>query len=372
MEQEWNKHHSDRIDKRRIDGHLRSLTSTDGVIDFSSNDYLGWRHYPTHSQDVLCGSTGSRLISGNDQRMLDIERDLAVFHGSPRFLFMANGYVANIALITALCDRHTTLIIDEYVHASVHDGIRVALIKEVVKFRHNHLNDLEAKLQGIKGPKVICVESIYSMDGDEADIGRILKLCDQYDAMLIVDEAHALGVKGDEGRGLSHVWREHPRLIARLFTYGKAFCAHGAGIACHDLVFDLLVNYGRSFIYSTAPPLHQLQWVKSQYERLLLASSDLAKLHARIQNFVSRIPEQSAWKWSHNDTPIQWIMHEDTNQLKRLANVLLECGMYVKVILPPTVPSGLQRIRISLRADHSEADIDFLFQTIYKFDQANG
>lgn len=331
---------------------MRSLLSFDGCIDFWSNDYLGLAKIP-HAIE-LTGSTGSRLISGNSKAIEAIERQVATHFGSETALIFNSGYDANLGLFSSLPQKGDTIIYDEFIHASVRDGIRLSFAN-AFSFKHNDIPDLKKKLQKAQGTVFVAVESLYSMDGDLAPLLEISQLCKETNALLIVDEAHSGGVFGKEGSGLCRELGIADSVFIRLFTFGKAYGAHGAAVCCSDEVREFLINFARSFIYTTALPeamyghiLHQIEQSKPESLREQL-QANIAQFSSKVQSVLSSI-----------HSPIQIIEFDDLETCKAKAQQLQEAGFAVKAILPPTVPSGSQRLRICIHAFNTLEEIDQL------------
>jgi 8-amino-7-oxononanoate synthase len=342
----------DRIEK----GSLRSLLSFENHVDFWSNDYLGLGRI-AHPIEIS-GSTGSRLISGNSKVVEDVESKLASHFQSEAALIFNSGYDANVGLFSSLPQKGDTIIYDELVHASVRDGIRLSFANSY-SFKHNDTADLEKKLKKATGTVFVAVESLYSMDGDIAPLVALSALCIGYGALLIVDEAHSGGVFGKEGRGLCAEAGISASVFIRLFTFGKAYGAHGAVVCCSDLVRQFLVNFARSFIYTTALPealyLHLLNQVEAGKPEILRQ-----QLQTNITHFTKSI--QSTL--SASNSPIQVIEFSDLDTCKQKAHQLQQAGFAVKAILPPTVPAGSQRLRICIHAFNTEEEIDQLIHLL--------
>ncbi|MDF3029073.1 MAG: 8-amino-7-oxononanoate synthase [Fluviicola sp.] len=344
------------LQDRKEKGSLRSLLSFDKHVDFWSNDYLGLARLP-QVVDVK-GSTGSRLISGNSEVVEEVERQVAAHFQSEAALIFNSGYDANLGLFSSLPQKGDTILYDEYVHASVRDGIRLSFASSF-SFRHNDVSDLKKKLQKAEGTVFVAVESLYSMDGDLAPLLEISQLCKEYNALLIVDEAHSGGVFGVEGKGLCQELGVVDSVFIRVFTFGKAYGAHGAVVCCSDEVREFLINFARSFIYTTALPegiythiLHQLELSKTE---------DLRKqLQENIACFSGKMKSQL----SSENSPIQIIEFSDLNRCKLKAQQLQEAGFAVKAILPPTVPMGSQRLRICIHAFNTKEEIDQLISML--------
>jgi 8-amino-7-oxononanoate synthase len=340
------------LQDRKEKGSLRSLLSFDKHVDFWSNDYLGLSRL---SQSVdLKGSTGSRLISGNSQLVEDVERQVADHFHSEAALIFNSGYDANLGLFSSLPQKADTILYDEYVHASVRDGIRLSFAN-AFSFRHNDLEDLKKKLQKTAGTIFVAVESLYSMDGDLAPLMEISQLCKEFNALLIVDEAHSGGVFGEEGKGLCRESGVADSVFIRVFTFGKAYGAHGAVVCCSDEVREFLINFARSFIYTTALPEGMYTHILHQIEL-----SKTAVLREQLQENIARFCDKLKSPLSSKNSPIQIIEFSDLEICKQKAKQLQEAGFAVKAILPPTVPTGSQRLRICIHAFNTKEEIDRL------------
>ena len=265
------------LEQRKTASLYRSLQVNEGLIDFCSNDYLSFarceklkERVKSYTDEInpLTGSTGSRSISGNTAFAEQLEKIVAAFHQAEAGLIFNSGYDANIGLFSCLAKKEDTLICDELIHASIIDGCRLSYASRF-RFAHNDLEDLESKLQRSKGNIFVAVESIYSMDGDMAPLKEIAAVCKKYNANLVVDEAHATGLFGKQGRGLVSQHGLEDEVFARVHTFGKALGCHGAVILGSETLRNYLVNFARSFIFTTALPMHSLIAVKCAYEFLM-------------------------------------------------------------------------------------------------------
>ena len=355
----------EKLVKRLETNALRVLYPDVKGIDFWSNDYLGLNRSQTLISEVehlvsTCsemGGTGSRLISGNSSYIENLEYQIAQIHQTESALFYTSGYSANIGLLSALGDRSVCFIYDELSHASIRDGIRLSTAHSV-KFKHNDLADLEKKLiNHSHSHPVVLVESIYSMDGDLAELEAISLLCEKYGADLIVDEAHALGVLGVGGEGLVQKLKLENKVFARVFTYGKAMGAHGSAIVGSNELKQFLINYSRSFIYTTAPSLHQVFQIQVGYKLLKQVF-----IEDWFKEKVSCFQEQLKDVFNVLDsvTPIQGILIPSNEKISSLENDLRKEGFLVKAIKSPTVPIGSERLRICLHKYNTLADITLL------------
>ena len=245
------------LQKRISNSSLRKLSVRKNLIDFCSNDYLGFarsteifemaKQYSEESFH-LNGSSGSRLISGNTEIAENLENYLAKFHLSESALLFNSGYDANLGLFSSVLGRNDTVIFDENIHTSVKDGIRLSPAKKV-SFRHNDLVQLEAKINSAQGNIFVAIESVYSMDGDIAPLKDMAELCQKYTAKLIVDEAHSNGIYGKDGRGMCIDAEVEKKVFARVYTFGKALGCHGAVVCGSEILKEYLINFARSFIY---------------------------------------------------------------------------------------------------------------------------
>ena len=340
------------LEDRKAKGSLRSLLSFENHVDFWSNDYLGLAR--TAQSIEVKGSTGSRLISGNSVRVEEVEQQLAAHFHSEAALIFNSGYDANLGLFSSLPQKGDTILYDELVHASVRDGIRLSFAK-AFSFKHSDVTDLEKKLQKAEGTVFVAVESLYSMDGDLAPLKEISELCTKYDALLIVDEAHSGGVFGEEGKGLCHELEIPESVFIRLFTFGKAYGAHGAVVCCSGEVRQFLVNFARSFIYTTALPEAMYTHMLQQVER-----SKPDRLRAQLQENIAHFTREFQSTLSSERSPIQILEYSDLEHCTSKAQQLQDAGFAVKAILPPTVPAGSQRLRICLHAFNTKAEINQL------------
>lgn len=342
----------DKLKARKQEGTLRSLSCLDGMIDFYSNDYLGLSkqtHLLNHS---IAGSTGSRLISGNSVEAERCETFLAEYFGVESSLVFNSGYDANLGFFGSVPQKGDTIIYDQFIHASVRDGIRLSNAK-AYSFEHNSIEDLENKIQRAEGTVYVAVESLYSMDGDISPLERIAEICVKYGVYLIVDEAHAAGVFG---KGLVDKLGLSEKVFARLVTFGKAFGCHGAAILGPLALKEFLVNFARSFIYTTALPPSTYTLIQQQCS-LDFVQLQL-KLQANIRLFRSNL-ERFNFK-SDERSPIQIVTFGSILKTKQIAEIIQKKGIAVKPIYSPTVNKGAECIRICLHAFNSAEEIEEL------------
>ncbi|MEQ9468919.1 MAG: 8-amino-7-oxononanoate synthase [Ekhidna sp.] len=359
------------LEERKRQHLLRTLPLPPEGIDFYSNDSLGLAKSPKLQAAIeeelkACtqknGSTGSRLLSGNTEYAEKVEQKIANFHNAESALIYASGYTANLGLISSLSTRDTTLICDELIHASLIDGARLGYGKKV-RFRHNDLEDLREKVTSTEGQKIVIVESVYSMDGDISPLAEIAKICESNDAMLIVDEAHAMAVLGENGEGLVQKWGLENKILARIMTYGKGPGIHGAAVVGPQWLKDYQVNFSRSMIFSTAPPAHHYASIAAMYDQLSEMDQERKSLQDMIQYFVKK-REASDGNWINSHSQIQSLIIPGNEQVVRLGNKLQEAAINALPIRKPSVAEGSERIRFCLHSYNTKEEIDLLFKII--------
>jgi 8-amino-7-oxononanoate synthase len=363
------------LQKRTEEDTLRKLRSEEQLVDFCSNDYLGfsrsetlhhaiekeWNELPVHSN----GSTGSRLLAGNTAYAENLEKYIARFHEAEAGLIYNSGYDANVGLFSALGQKEATFIYDELIHASVHDGIKLSR-STAYPFRHNDLVHLEERLQISKGILYIAVESVYSMDGDSAPLAEMVALCKKYKASLIVDEAHATGITANQGKGLVQAAQLEKEVFARVHTFGKAMGCHGAIVVGSELLRKFLINFSRSFIYTTALPVHSLIGIHQSYELLQKDRLSAEQLYKNIQLFKREIAADSSIQLIASESPIQSIIISGNEEVKKCSDLLRKRGLDVRPILSPTVPKEKERLRICIHAFNTINEMDQLIAGIHE------
>jgi 8-amino-7-oxononanoate synthase len=360
----FEKHRAD-LDALAADHRLRALRPREG-LDFSSNDYLGLAD-SQELRDALAqgiaaglpaGSGGSRLLRGNHAEHEALEAHAARHYGSEAALYLATGFAANAALFATLPQRGDLVVYDALIHASAHDGMRLGRA-ECVAAAHN---DAQAfadaiaawRAQGGTGQAWIAVESLYSMDGDIAVLDALADVADRHDAILIVDEAHATGVFGPNGQGLTAGLAGRPNLIT-LHTCGKALGCEGALICAPRIVTDFIVNRGRPFIFSTAPsPL--MAWLVRQALEIVATQPER---QARLADHVRRAEALLAkLGLPPSGSQILPILIGENGRTMRIAGALQAAGFDIRGIRPPTVRQGTARLRLSITLNVDEAKID--------------
>ncbi len=347
---------------------LRRLVPRAGR-DFSSNDYLGLAADPVIAgavadaiaRGVPVGSGGSRLLRGNAPEHEALEAQAADFFGSEAALFFANGFAANAGLVACLPQRGDLIVADALVHASAHDGLKLSKAAHVFA-RHNDPQSVEDlisgwRAEGGKGRIWLLFETLYSMDGDIAPVDAFARIAARHDAMLLIDEAHATGVFGPQGRGLAAALEGQPHVVT-LHTCGKALGTEGALVTGARLVIDYLVNRARPFIFSTAPSPLMAIAVGAALDRVAAADDRRARLavlrdhagHSLCARFGLPAPQSQI---------IPIILGDDRRAMVAAA-ALQSAGFDVRGIRPPTVPAGTARLRVSLTLNVGPADVDAL------------
>lgn len=358
---------SAKLGARKQAGTLRSLMLADDLIDLNSNDYLGLARDARLKAKIeelgreigpnKVGATASRLLAGNSCFAEALETEIAQFHQAPSALLFNSGYDANVGLYSSLGQVFTTLVFDELIHASVHDGMRLSKAR-CVAFRHNDPNHLAEVLQRLHGPVLVAVESVYSMDGTLCRLAEMADVCEDFGAILSVDEAHAAGIFGPSGAGLVSALSLENRVGIRLVTYGKAFGCHGAAILGSPTLRDYLINYARPLIYSTFTAYHALLSIKAAYGLMPIIQPERDRLSYLIGHFKKRMQTLGFDGLLPSESAIQSLVIPGNEQVRKLASTLQNAGFDARPIVSPTVPKGTERIRLCLHAFNTEAEID--------------
>ncbi len=369
-----------KIEDRKLENNYRKLTLESNKKDFYSNDYLGL----SRNQDLIniidktyrsvilqnkLGSTGSRLISGNNSYFEEAENYLATIFETEATLIFNSGYVANLAVLSALPQKNDVIIYDELSHASIKDGMRLSLADRY-SFKHNNISDLEKKIQfalskpsfGTQNTLFVVSESVFSMDGDTAPLTEIATICHKYQAHFIIDEAHSTGIFGHNGSGLATTLALSNNNITRIHTFGKALGSHGACVACSALIKDFLINFARPFIYTTAMPVHNVVSILEGFKYIHLHPEIVEILFENITYFKQKLPPH--FLPIDSQSAILILAGQDIQKIKFLSQKLLESNFLAKAILSPTVKKGSERIRICIHSFNTKSEIDELVQII--------
>ena len=370
---------------------LRGLTSDCGGVDFYSNDYLGlakskelfkrsnqileelaFNNTRENSIKNINGSTGSRLLSGQNTFVESLEKKISEFHKSEDCLIMNSGYNANLSVFSSIATRHDTILYDEFIHASIRDGIRLSNARNY-SFKHNNIHDLKKRIKQASGKIFIAVESLYSMDGDLADLIQLVEISRKHGAHLIVDEAHAVGVYGETGKGLVFENNLTDKVLCRIVTFGKALGVHGACVLGSESLKQYLINKARSFIYTTSITPHTLCAISAAYDELPNADDRRLKLYSNITYFSDQSHRilgkgltnpNAETKQNIDTTQIQSLIIPGNDKVKNLARKLIENGFEVRPIVSPTVAKESERIRITLHSFNTADQIKQLINSI--------
>ena len=361
------------LDQRKANNAYRTLNPISSAVDFLSNDYLGLAKSGSllpGSEEPLqpAGSTGSRLLSGNLPIHESLESELADFHETSAALLFNSGYQANLALLSSLLTKDDTILYDAYLHASLRQSLQLTHAR-CYKFNHNDLESLDKKFNASRGQVVVVVESIYSMDGDEAPLADLVSFCNQHQCELVVDEAHATGIHGTKGQGLVQAMGLTEQVMARIHTFGKAVGTQGAVIVGSQTLKEYLVNFAKPFIYSTAPPPLLLQCIRKSYQTFPTLHQSREKVKALAQYLEEHLIEKG-WQVIPGPGPIKALIMPGNEAVKALSAHLQEAGFEVRPILAPTVPAGQERIRFCLHAYNTFEQLDTLVATLSQVETA--
>ena len=390
-----------KLQQREAHNALRKLPFSNNLIDFASNDYIGFAKSETIFEQThqllvnrnikINGATGSRLLSGNHQLYQQTEEFIAHFHQTESALIFNSGYDANIGFFASVPQRNDVILYDELCHASIRDGIQMSHAKSF-KFQHNDLENLEkiiTKLQipipiasgtnskfqtpnshlptpNFQLPTIyIVTESVFSMDGDTPNLAQLVQLAEKHNAYVVVDEAHALGVFGIQGEGVVQSLGLQNKVFARIMTFGKGLGCHGAAILGSAELKSYIVNFARSFIYTTGLSPHSVATILMAYQQLASEKKAIEKLRENILHFnqeKNRLGLKPLFVYSkpacrQAGSAIQCAIIPGNERVKTIASQLQEKGFDVKPILSPTVPEGQERLRFCLHSYNTEAQI---------------
>lgn len=376
-----------KLDELKQQGNLRQFTTNiqDGrniqinqqsMLNLSSNDYLGLASNlhlreqffdETPNEHRIMSSSSSRLLTGNFPEYEQLENSLSdAFHGRAALLFNS-GYHMNIGILPALSDSKTLILADKLVHASLIDGIRLSTAK-YLRYRHNDLNHLIQLLQKYHVDEsfdriIVVTESIFSMDGDESDLSELVRIKQQFNkVMLYVDEAHAIGVRGEQGLGCAEQYDVVDEIDFLVGTFGKALASVGGYLMCHPIVREYLINAMRPLIFSTAQPPICMAWTHFIFQKALKLSTQRQHLHAISQSLQHTIQHKGfeCPSTSH----IVPVIIGDSQKTVEKAKQLQHAGFYIMPVRPPTVPKNSSRLRICLNTQIDQTDLDQLVEML--------
>ncbi len=366
---------------RSVAGEQGPTLTVDGreVLNFSSNNYLGLANHPALREAAKiaidrygCGSGASRLISGNMALNEELEGRLAELKRSEAALVFNSGFQANVGIISTLVGQGDAVFSDALNHASIIDGCRLSRAKTYV-YGHAHLQQLEDCLKqgSASRRKLIVTETLFSMDGDEAPVNEMVDLAEKYNAMLMVDEAHATGVYGPNGAGIVAKLGLGDRVLVQMGTLGKALGGFGAYVAGSKALRELLINRCRSFVFTTSLPpavlamgIAALDLVKKEPERRLALSNNCARLSAGLKALGYSI--------GNSRSQIIPLMVGDADECMQLSEQLFRRGIFAQGIRPPTVPPGTSRLRITLMATHGSEQLDATLKSFKELKEEHG
>ncbi len=364
-----------KLQERSKKNALRELQTVSEKVDFVSNDYLGMARDEVvfHGAHKLLadrgiiqnGSTGSRLLSGNSALYEETEQYLAEYYKTDAALIFNSGYDANLGLFSSVPQRTDVVVFDEYIHASMRDGIRLGTARSL-KFKHNDLNDLAGILKGVRKDSdegiecYVVTEAVFSMDGDSPDLERLTALCKEYQCKLILDEAHSIRGVDDTIENHSTNELRDEVLFARIVTFGKAMGVQGSAILGSTALKSYLLNFARSFIYTTALPPMTIASILTAFRSIETAEMKEHKkrLKENIKIFNKEIYNL---KLSNSFIPTTSAIHccivPGNSKVKKIAALLQEKGYDVRPILSPTVPEGQERLRFCIHSYNTEKEI---------------
>lgn len=343
------------------------------LLNFCSNDYLGLANHPklieaftAAANDYGVGSGAAHLIAGHSEHHHALEEELAEFTGRPRVLLFSTGYMANLGVVSALFGQGDAVFEDRLNHASLLDAGLLSRAR-LQRYQHNNADDLSGKISNNKSTnKLIVTDGVFSMDGDQAPLDQLSTVARQHQAWLMVDDAHGLGVTGATGRGsLEHFQLGIEEVPILMGTFGKALGTFGAFIAGSEVLIETLIQKARSYIYTTAMPPAVAAATRVALRLVDEEAWRREHLNSLIQRFKTGAT-QLGLPLMESASAIQPLLVGDTAQAVTLSNQLQAEGILIGAIRPPTVPEGTARLRVTLSAEHSEAQVDRLLDTLQK------
>lgn len=376
-------HYAEALDQLKQHGNFRQFKSNiqrgryieinqQKMLNLSSNDYLGLASNiqlreqffdETPSAKRLMSSSSSRLLTGNFPEYEALEQNLSqLFNGRSALLFNS-GYHMNIGILPAICDSKTLVLADKLVHASIIDGIRLSSAK-YVRYRHNDLQHLENLLESYHADEsiqriIVVTESIFSMDGDETNLRALVDIKHQYSkVMLYVDEAHAIGVRGQQGLGCAEEYGVIEDIDFLVGTFGKALASVGGYLICHEIIRDYLINTMRPLIFSTAQPPISMAWTRFILKHMTTMQAERKHLQSMSKQLIDQV-KQKGFNCPSTSQIVPVIIGESQATVEK-AQVLQQAGFYVMPVRPPTVPKGSSRLRICLNTHMQVTDLSQL------------
>lgn len=349
----------------------RILYDAKEYLNLCSNSYLSLHVHPEvmrAAREVIeaygAGTCSSRSVSGSLDLYALLGDEIARYKGYTKALIFSNGYMANIGIVSTLTDKGDVIFSDELNHSSLIDSMRLSRAKKVI-YRHRDVNDLERKLkkERTKGTKFVITESVFSMDGDLAPLRDIYALRERYGVHVIIDDAHGTGVFGQHGTGVEELFDLQGQMDVHMATFGKALGSFGAFVLADEIVLDFLVNRARTFMYTTALPASPLA---AALAALRLVKADLSFKDDLWRNIDYMRERLSGAGFDLKDSigPIVPIVVGDDKKALEMQGKLLEKGLFLQAIRPPTVPEGTSRLRLTVVRGFTESDMDYALEAI--------
>ncbi len=377
-----------KLETRKQNNALRKLSLPNNLIDFASNDYIGFsknktifeetHQYLIENDCIQNGATGSRLLSGNHKGYQEAEDFIAKFHQSESALIFNSGYDANLGFFSSVPQKGDLILYDELSHASIRDGIQLSNAK-AFKFKHNDFEDLERLIQRCQTEQdstersrsvevYIVTESVFSMDGDTPYLEELVQLSQKYECHLVIDEAHSLGVFGENGQGLVQMLGLQEKVFARIMTFGKGLGCHGAAILGSQKLKEYLLNFARSFIYTTGLSPHSVTTILVAYQHLETDKTTINKLRENVIHF-SQVQHILGLKpmFVKGKSAIQSAIIPGNEKVKSIAKQLQDKGFDVKAILSPTVSKGQERLRFCIHSFNTKEEISEVLRLLSTF-----
>src|SRR3989338_7838140 len=368
------------LEAQGLKRHLRDVTGAQGrkiildgkeVLNFCSNNYLGLADDPRlreaaveciQKEGVGCGA--SRLVCGNMTAHRELEETIARFKGAESCLTFSAGYMANVGIISSVFGRDDMIFCDRLNHASIIDGIILSQAK-FKRYPHNDMEALEEMLRATTGfrRRGIITDSVFSMDGDIAPLDKIVELARQYDCLVMIDEAHALGVMGKNGKGLAEHLGVEDKIDIQMGTLSKAAGSFGAYCCGSKALIDFLINKARSFIYTTAMPPAVAAAAQRAVEIIRDEPTLRQKLWMNTEYFKKGV-DQMGFNTLKSQAPIIPIVVGESSVAVEFSRRLLEEGIFVSAIRPPTVPAGTARLRLTVMATHTREDLEYTLEKL--------
>jgi 8-amino-7-oxononanoate synthase len=377
---------AEKLETRAQNNALRKLPLPNVLIDFSSNDYIGFsknksifeqtHQYLINNDCIQNGATGSRLLTGNHRVYQEAEELIAQFHQTESALIFNSGYDANVGFFSSVPQKGDLILYDELCHASIRDGIQLSNAK-AYKFQHNDFEDLEKKITNYKlqitnQEIYIVTESVFSMDGDTPNLEELAKISNKYKCHLVIDEAHALGVFGHPevsgGEGLVQLLGLQEQVFARIVTFGKGLGCQGAAVVGSQELAAYLVNFARSFIYTTGLSPHSVATIIIAYQHLETENKNIEQLRENIIHFNQEKTLLGLKPmFVSSKSAIQSAIIPGNQNVKSIAQQIQEKGFDVKAILSPTVPEGQERLRFCLHSFNTKEEISEVLRLLSTF-----